>query len=36
MIEQIKAIIFNKDSEQYEIIACLMTVASKNGVLYPK
>lgn len=36
MLIKIRKIIENKDSEQYEIIACLMTVASKYGTLYPK
>lgn len=36
MIEQIKEIMTNKHSEQYELIACLMTLASKTGQIYPK
>ncbi len=36
MIKQIEKILFNKDSEEYELVAAMMTVIGKYWSLYPK
>ena len=36
LIEKVEWIITNSNSQEYEIIACLFTVAEKYGDLYPK
>ncbi len=36
MIKQVEKILLNKNSEEYEVIAAMMTVVWKYGSLYPK